>query len=50
MSLSLPVGAYQYKFIVDGRWEYDPLEPVVENGFNSFNNIIEVFPKIIIHG
>jgi N-acetylneuraminic acid mutarotase len=44
LEVSLPPGIYEYKFIVDGVWQYNPYEGVVEAGFDTFNNIIEITP------
>jgi len=40
--VELPEGKHQYKFIIDGRWEYDLTEPSLDDGHNSRNNIITV--------
>ena len=41
----LPVGKYQYKYLVDGAWTYDPTQPCVPDSFGSWNNIVEIYPK-----
>lgn len=42
-SLMLPVGAYEYKFVVDGRWIEDPdNERRCANCFGSLNSIVQV--------
>eukprot|EP00877_Chromochloris_zofingiensis_P004634 jgi/Chrzof1/14171/Cz08g28030.t1 len=38
----LPPGVYQYKFIVDGDWKYDPNQPAMYDEMNNVNNAIEV--------
>lgn len=38
----LPPGTYQYKFIVDGRWEFDPRQPLVTDPLGNVNNVITV--------
>lgn len=38
----LPPGVYQYKFIVDGEWKYDPNQPAMFDGMGNVNNVIEV--------
>lgn len=43
--VSLDPGRYQYKFVVDGEWLHDEMEPVILNAFNSYNNVREVYPK-----
>ncbi|UJR36154.1 hypothetical protein I4U23_028888 [Adineta vaga] len=40
--LELPEGKHEYKFSIDGRWEYDLNEPSVEDGHNGRNNIVTV--------
>lgn len=43
VSLSLPNGRYQYRFLVDGQWQNDqrPVE-CVPNAFGSWNCVLEV--------
>jgi 5'-AMP-activated protein kinase, regulatory beta subunit len=38
----LSPGVYQYKFIVDGEWQYDPSQPAMYDERNNVNNVIEV--------
>lgn len=38
----LPPGVYQYKFIVDNEWQYDPSQPAMYDDSNNVNNVIEV--------
>eukprot|EP00879_Flechtneria_rotunda_P003348 GHRR01003575.1.p1 GENE.GHRR01003575.1~~GHRR01003575.1.p1 ORF type:complete len:273 (+),score=72.07 GHRR01003575.1:199-1017(+) len=38
----LPPGVYQYKFIVDGDWKYDPNQPAMYDEIGNVNNVIEV--------
>ncbi len=41
--LSLPVGKYHYRLVVDGRWQQDPYNELTElNPFGEFNSVIEV--------
>lgn len=40
--VELPVGRHEYKFLVDGEWSYDPDEPRVDNGLQSFNNVVTI--------
>ena len=36
-------GEYQYKFVVDGRWCFDPAATIqVPNGWGSMNSVIRV--------
>lgn len=39
---SLPVGTYQYKFIVDGRWRVSPEETAVRDSKGEVNNQVTV--------
>ena len=38
----LSPGVYQYKFIVDGEWQYDPGQPAMYDERNNVNNVLEV--------
>jgi 5'-AMP-activated protein kinase regulatory beta subunit len=38
----LPEGEHQYKFVVDGKWEHDPVQPTIDDTFNGKNNIVMV--------
>jgi 5'-AMP-activated protein kinase, regulatory beta subunit len=38
----LSPGVYQYKFIVDGEWQYDPSQPAMYDERSNVNNVIEV--------
>jgi len=40
--LELPEGKHEYKFFIDGRWEYDLNEPSVDDGQNGRNNVVTV--------
>ena len=42
--MSLVPGTYEYKFIVDGVWKYDPNDCVVDDGLDLKNNKIEILP------
>ena len=42
-TLMLSPGSYQYKFLVDGQWENDPLKELTPmNCFRTKNNVIHV--------
>lgn len=43
ISLSLPSGRYEYRYLVDGDWQNDqrPME-CIPNAFGSWNCVIEV--------
>jgi len=46
LSLELPPGTHQYKFVVDGKWTEDPTNPEKSaDGFGGFNSIIRVEGK-----
>lgn len=40
--VDLPEGEHQYKFVVDGKWEHDPVQPTIDDTFNGLNNIVIV--------
>jgi len=41
--LNLKPGVYQYRFIIDGRWQEDPGNPrTMENAFGDANSVVEV--------
>lgn len=40
--INVPVGTYQYKYIVDGEWKHNPNAPKIPDAYNSYNNVIEV--------
>ena len=42
----IPIGKYEYKFLIDGQWKEDPLnEQLCPNYFGTYNNIINVTAK-----
>jgi len=47
--MNLQVGTYQYKFIVDGKWTYDHMQNSLSDGFGSYNNILEVIPRLVVY-
>lgn len=41
--LALPMGRYQYKYVVDEQWCYDPDAPeAMPDGHGSLNSVVEV--------
>jgi chromosome partitioning protein len=43
--LLLPAGRHEYKFIVDGQWQHDPVaDHNVRNVYGSLNSVVEVAP------
>ena len=41
--LPLGPGRYQYRYVIDGRWERDPAnERVAVNPFGELNSVVEV--------
>ena len=42
----VPPGRYEYKYLVDGKWEIDPAnKKVIQNRFGTLNNVILVERK-----
>jgi len=47
LNLDLPPNQYQYKFIVDGEWIEDPMNPLkVMNEYGGTNSVIEVKKEV----
>lgn len=43
--LKIPPGAYQYRVIIDGEWQEDPVNPVrVPNDLGGTNSLLRVMP------
>ncbi len=43
VSLLLPQGTYQYKFVVDGQWQQDPGNPAsADDGYGGQNSVLKV--------
>jgi chromosome partitioning protein len=43
--LKIPPGAYQYRIIIDGEWQEDPVNPVrVPNDMGGTNSVLRVTP------
>lgn len=43
--LKIPPGAYQYRVIIDGEWQEDPVNPVrVPNELGGTNSVLRVIP------
>ncbi len=41
--MALEPGTYEYKFVVDGQWQYDPEAPeLVPNEFGGYNSVVRV--------
>lgn len=47
--MNLQAGTYQYKFIVDGKWTYDHTQNCASDGFGSYNNILELVPRLVVY-
>jgi hypothetical protein len=43
INLTLLAGTYEYKYIVDGVWKYNPKAPTVDDQHGSLNNFVKVF-------
>lgn len=47
LTLYLPQGAWQYKFVVDGQWKYDESNPkTTDDGFDGLNSVIVLGKEI----
>lgn len=44
--LALPVGTFQFKFIVDGNWKHSPALPTERDQHGNLNNIVVVKPQV----
>lgn len=44
--INVPVGTYQYKFIVDGNWRHAPVADVERDEHGNLNNIVHVKPHV----
>ena len=45
-NLLLLPGKYEYKFMVDGRWQEDPQnEQICANRYGTYNNVVNLIPK-----
>lgn len=43
ISLPLSTGRYQYRYVIDGRWQKDPCnETIMQNPFGEYNSVVEV--------
>eukprot|EP00274_Cyanoptyche_gloeocystis_P000509 CAMPEP_0196664280 /NCGR_PEP_ID=MMETSP1086-20130531/56505_1 /TAXON_ID=77921 /ORGANISM="Cyanoptyche gloeocystis , Strain SAG4.97" /LENGTH=153 /DNA_ID=CAMNT_0042000523 /DNA_START=54 /DNA_END=512 /DNA_ORIENTATION=+ len=40
--IPLKPGVYQYKYIVDGTWKFDPNRPITKDPHGNINNILQV--------
>jgi hypothetical protein len=41
--MRLPPGKYRYRLVVDGQWQQDPYNELIEtNPFGGFNSILTV--------
>jgi hypothetical protein len=47
LNLQLKPDAYQYRFIVDGKWMEDPgNNKRIENEFNEYNSVLEIYKEV----
>jgi hypothetical protein len=45
LTLNLPAGAHQYKFVVNGTdWRTDPTAPAIDDGNGNLNSVVWVEP------
>lgn len=50
LTLDLPPGIHEYKFIVDGEWMHDPQnELLIENQHHTFNSILLIGQMVQFH-
>lgn len=48
LQLQLEIGTYEYKFIVDGQWMYDPSNPRKKrNQYLTFNSILDIRKQVL---
>lgn len=38
--LQLKPGRYEFQFLVDGKWRYDPRLPHIADSFGNYNNVL----------
>ena len=48
LSLSIPPGTFQYKYIIDGVWMHDPSKKWLQDPEGNINNVIKVESKLEI--
>lgn len=48
LSLSIPPGTFQYKYIIDGQWIHDPSKKWLQDDKGNVNNVIKVESKLEI--
>jgi len=42
-TVMIPLGKYEYKFLIDGEWKEDPKnEQTSSNGFGTFNSVLNL--------
>ena len=46
LSLTIPPGTFQYKYIIDGEWMHDPSKKWLEDERGNVNNVIKVESKL----
>ena len=46
LSLSIPPGTFQYKYIIDGVWIHDPSKKWLQDAQGNTNNVIKVESKL----
>ena len=42
---NLAPGRYLYRFIVDGKWQADPSQPMISDANGETNNVLEIFER-----
>ena len=48
LSLSIPPGTFQYKYIIDGVWIHDPSKKWLQDAEGNVNNVLKVESKLEI--
>merc|ERR1719420_683686 len=48
LSLSIPPGTFQYKYIIDGVWIHDPSKKWTQDAEGNINNVLKVESKLEI--
>lgn len=43
--INIPVGYYEYKYLVDGVWQYNKYALTTPDPYGSLNNYVQILPK-----
>ena len=47
LELDLPVGRYEYVYLVDQQWTPDPDKPLISDGLGGSNNLIYISKQVV---